>query len=239
MLFLWKTVIAMSKQKNALIIGSHGTIGAAIVDHLQGRYEVHELNRSTTGFNDQGLHEAALRLQDQLGGPQPFDLIICTVGFLSTDDISPEKKLSDINAVSLSVYFAVNAIIPALCLKHFAPLLNRESKTCFAVLSAMVGSISDNKLGGWYGYRSSKAALNMLIKTAAIELSRTLKKSTVVAIHPGTTISSLTKPFSKNIDKSKYYEPNLSASRIVAVCESLHNEDSGGLFNWDGKRINW
>ena len=224
--------------KKALVIGAQGTIGAAIVDHLQGRYEVHELSRSNTDFSEEGLRDTVATLQSKLGS-SPFDLVICTIGFLTKLGVSPEKKLADLDAQSLTEYFAINTIIPALCLKHFSPLLKRDRKTCFAVLSAMVSSIEDNKLGGWYGYRSSKAALNMLIKTASIELGRTNKKSVVVAIHPGTTVGPLTQPFSKNIDKSKYYEPHLSAQRIVDVCESRESDDSGRLFNWDGKRLNW
>lgn len=225
--------------KKALVIGAQGTIGAAIVDHLQGRYEVHALSRNKTDFSEEGLKDAATALQLKLDDPTPFELIICTIGFLSKPGVSPEKKLADLDAQSLMEYFSVNAVIPALCLKYFSPMLKRDSKSCFAVLSAMVGSIQDNKLGGWYGYRSSKAALNMLIKTASIELKRTNKVSVVVAIHPGTTIGPLTQPFSKNIDKSKYYEPQLSAERIVDVCESREIDDSGQLFNWDGKRLNW
>ena len=207
--------------KKALVIGAQGTIGAAIVDHLQGRYEVHALSRNKTDFSEEGLKDAATALQLKLDDPSPFELIICTIGFLSKPGVSPEKKLADLDAQSLMApekkladldaqslmeYFSVNAVIPALCLKYFSPMLKRDSKSCFAVLSAMVGSIQDNKLGGWYGYRSSKAALNMLIKTASIELKRTNKVSVVVAIHPGTTIGPLTQPFSKNIDKSKYYD---------------------------------
>ncbi len=223
----------------ALVIGSRGTLGQALVEHMQSRYEVHEINRATTAFSDAELASTAHRLQADLMDDNPFALIICTVGFLTSATIQPEKKMSDLNTESLMEYFAVNTIIPTLCIKHFSPLLQRQGSSCFAVLSAMVGSIADNKLGGWYGYRSSKAALNMMVKTAAIELGRTRKQASLIAIHPGTTIGPLTKPFAKNIDAARYYEPHTSAQRIIAVCDSVTPNESGGFFNWDGQPLRW
>lgn len=223
--------------KNALIIGSNGTIGKALCNHLAGDYHVHRLSRADTDFNDTSLQQIA----DHLADYGRFARIICCIGVLHNDKLSPEKRLSDLQADQLLEYFRINAVLPSLCLKAFAPLMTgeRQSTPVFALLSAMVGSISDNHLGGWYGYRSSKAALNMLIKTAAIELSRQHKNTAIVAIHPGTTKSSLSQPFSKRIDADKYYSPAETARRVMNVVDGLTAKDNGRFFNWDGKPIPW
>jgi NAD(P)-dependent dehydrogenase (short-subunit alcohol dehydrogenase family) len=118
-------------------------------------------------------------------------------------------------------------------------LLDKSEPSQFAFLSAMVGSIGDNRLGGWYGYRSSKAALNMIVKTASIEVSRSNKMAAFAVIHPGTTIGSLSKPFASGIPKNKYYTAEQSASRILSLTESLTPEQSGSFFNWDGSHLPW
>ena len=126
-----------------------------------------------------------------------------------------------------------------MCIKYFVELLDKKNASQFVVLSAMVGSISDNKLGGWYGYRSSKAALNMIVKTAAIEITRSNKSACLAVIHPGTTQGALSKPFSSGISKDKYYTPAQSAERVWSLTQNLHSEQTGSFFNWDGSELPW
>ena len=225
--------------KRALVIGSQGTIGQALVEQLEDRYSVSELSRSNCDYSEQSLSEHADRLSKQ----GAIDLIICSIGVLHNDLLSPEKRIAQLNSEKLLEYYRVNAVLPGLCLKFFTPLLRSSSNDSeiskFVVLSAMVGSIEDNSLGGWYGYRSSKAALNMLVKTAAIETGRVNKNTVMVAMHPGTTIGPLSKPFASRVSKDKYYSPQESAARIVSVAESLESHNNGCFFNWDGTKLAW
>jgi NAD(P)-dependent dehydrogenase (short-subunit alcohol dehydrogenase family) len=225
--------------RNALIIGSRGAIGKALVQHLSSSYRVSELSRGNCDYTEQDLATHACRLAE-LG---VFDLVICCIGVLHSDYLSPEKRIAQFDPEKMLEYYRVNAVLPGLCLKTFTPLLKRPSGDLgiskFLVLSAMVGSIEDNKLGGWYGYRSSKAALNMLLKTAAIEIGRINKRAVLAAIHPGTTIGPLSKPFSGRVSKDKYYSPEESALRIVSVAESLDMQSNGTFLNWDGTQLAW
>lgn len=225
--------------KNALVIGSQGTIGQALVNQLNDNYAVSELSRANCDYSEHALSSHAERLS-KLG---TFDLVICCIGVLHNDLLSPEKRITQLDAEKLLEYYRINTVLPALCLKYFTPLLKRPVEQTginkFVVLSAMVGSIEDNSLGGWYGYRSSKAALNMLVKTAAIELGRVNKNAVLVSMHPGTTVGPLTKPFAAGISKDKYYSPQESAARIVKVAELLDTNNNGCFFNWDGNEIAW
>lgn len=222
--------------QNALIIGSLGTIGSALVRHLQPTYQVTELNRSNCDYSEARLEQRA-RSYAQHGG---FDLIICCIGALHDDQMAPEKRLSEINAERLSRSFEVNTILPALCLRFFSPLLRKGSQpSAYLALSAMVGSIGENQLGGWYGYRSSKAALNMLLKTASVELKRSHKNAVVVAVHPGTTQGPLSRPYSRGVAEQNYYTPEQSAARIATLAATLKPENTGQFLNWDGRQIEW
>lgn len=225
--------------RNALIIGSGGVIGAALVEELGQRYAVSHLSRDNCDYSADALASHAKRLQ-QLGS---FELIICCVGVLHNQQLSPEKRLAQLSADKLLEYFRINTVLPALCLKYFTPLLKRPADdggvSKLVVLSAMVGSIDDNKLGGWYGYRSSKAALNMILKTAAIEIGRVNKRAALVAMHPGTTVGPLSKPFAGGVSDDKYYSPQLSARRIIQVAEALTAQSNGQFLNWDGRQIAW
>lgn len=225
----------MNKKSNALVIGSSGAIGKALATELKMNYEVQTISRETSDYSERSLssHSQALR---ESGA---YRLIICCIGSLHTDKIQPEKRLDDLNAEQLRATYQVNTILPALCLRFFHDLLDQGTPSAFVVLSAMVGSITDNRLGGWYGYRSSKAALNMIIKTASIEITRTNKQATIAAIHPGTTISPLSQPFSSRVPKGKYYTPQQSARRIIEVAETLTPDRSGAFLNWDGTQIAW
>lgn len=220
---------------NALVIGSNGTIGKALIEQLSATHQVATLSRQKTDYSESSLQEAAREFA-ALGD---FDRIVCCIGVLQDSLVSPEKNLNQVTAAGLEYYFKVNTILPMLCLKYFHSLLSRQRTSVFACLSAMVGSIEDNKLGGWYGYRSSKAALNMLVKTTAIEVARVNKNARIIAVHPGTTESELSAPFAANVKQENYYTPTQSANRIVSVMQQLGKDDSGSFYNWNGAKLPW
>ena len=145
--------------------------------------------------------------------------------------------MRELDAGKLARVFAINAAGPALVAKHFLPNLRKGSKTAFAALSARVGSIGDNRLGGWYAYRASKAALNMLLKTLSIEQARQRPDSIIVGLHPGTVNTELSSPFTKRTPAAKLFTPEVSAGHLLNVLDGLTPEDSGGVFAWDGQRV--
>lgn len=151
--------------------------------------------------------------------------------------LQPEKSWRSLNPDAIAQAFRVNATGPALVAKHFLPLLARGRKAAFAALSARVGSISDNRLGGWYAYRASKAALNMLVRTFAIELARVNPTALCVALHPGTVDTHLSEPFQANVPSGRLFAPDFAAQRLLAVLDRLTPAHSGRLFAWDGKEI--
>ena len=222
----------------ALVIGASGAIGAAMLQHLgaDGRcglaQGLHRQSRPAINFDD----EASIALAAAALAPQgPFHLIVNAVGLLHRDGVMPEKKLGDLSYAQLEATFRANTFGPALVLRHFSPLLDRQ-RAVLALLSAKVGSIGDNRLGGWYGYRASKAALNMLVKTAAIELRRTQPQAVLVALHPGTVASGLSRPFKGDqIGRA----PDLAAAQMLQVLERLGPADSGSFVAYDGQRLPW
>ena len=151
--------------------------------------------------------------------------------------LKPEKTWRHLDGAALGRAFQINATGPALAAKHFLPLLAEDSKSCFAALSARVGSTADNGFGGWYAYRASKAALNMLVKTLSIELARRNPAALCVTLHPGTVDTRLSAPFQRGVPDGKLFSPRFSAERLLGVLDGLSPEDSGGLFAWDGARI--
>jgi len=172
----------------------------------------------------------------------PLDLVIVSTGLLHREGgerpaIQPEKALRDLDATSMAEVFAVNSVAPAMLAKHFLPALRKTHKSVFAVLSARVGSIEDNRLGGWASYRASKAALNMLLRTFSIEQRRQNSNSIIAALHPGTVDTSLSKPFQKRVPDNQLFSPEQSAAYLLAVINSLQPSDSGGFFAWDGQPI--
>lgn len=165
----------------------------------------------------------------------PFQLVINTIGILHTEQWMPEKRLDDLNAEQLMELMQINAIGPALTIRHFSKLLDPNGSIMVS-LSAKVGSIEDNRLGGWYSYRSSKAALNMLIKTAAIEFARTKPNTALIALHPGTVNSRLSKPFRGQ----QIGRPALDAAAdMLRVIENLEPKDSGSFFSYSGETLPW
>lgn len=166
-------------------------------------------------------------------------LVFYCVGFLHLDNIQPEKSLQQIRSDHLLRYFQVNSIGAVLLAKHLLPLLKHGDRSVFASLSAKVGSIGDNQLGGWYGYRASKAALNMLMRTTAIEYSRKSPKTLVVMLHPGTTDTRLSQPFQRNVPSEKLFPVERTATQLLSVIQGLQPDDSGQFFSWDGNRLPW
>jgi NAD(P)-dependent dehydrogenase (short-subunit alcohol dehydrogenase family) len=163
--------------------------------------------------------------------------VLVATGLLHEDEHGPEKSFRDLDGAWLARTFAINAIGPALAAKHFVPLLPKGERGIFAALSARVGSISDNRLGGWYGYRASKAALNQLIRTLAIETRRVNDRAIVVGLHPGTVDTRLSKPFQANVPAGQLFAPDRAAVQLLDVIDGLGVKDSGGLFAWDGTPI--
>lgn len=181
---------------------------------------------------------AAARTVTEAG--DSLDLLVNTAGVLHTPDgMVPEKRLAEVQPDALSRAFAVNASGPLLVAKHFAGLLRRDRPAVFASLSARVGSIGDNRLGGWYAYRMSKAAQNMATRTLAIELGRRPGQQIVVGLHPGTTDTGLSRPFQANVPAGKLFTPDYAVDRLMQVVEGLCPEDSGRVFAWDGKPVPW
>ncbi len=168
-----------------------------------------------------------------------LDLLINCVGILHEGDVQPEKSLRQVEPTVLLRYFQVNSIPSVLLAKHFQALLKGSDRSVFATLSAKIGSIEDNRLGGWYGYRASKAALNMFLKTIAIEFSRKNPHTIVVALHPGTTDTRLSQPFQRNVPPEKLFSCDRTVTQLLAVLDHLTEQDSGSFRSWDGSPIPW
>ncbi|MBD2771714.1 SDR family NAD(P)-dependent oxidoreductase [Iningainema tapete] len=166
-------------------------------------------------------------------------LVVNCVGVLHEGEMQPEKSLRQINSEYLMRYFQVNSIGSVLLAKHLLPLFRHQESSVFASISAKVGSIGDNKLGGWYGYRASKAALNMFMRTVAIEYGRTCPKAVVVTLHPGTTDTRLSLPFQGNVPPEKLFSVERTVTQLLSVIEQLQPSDSGEFFSWDGSRLPW
>jgi NAD(P)-dependent dehydrogenase (short-subunit alcohol dehydrogenase family) len=223
----------------ALVLGASGGIGGALVAAIKGDPScggVVELSRSRDGFditNDASIAAAAARLSET---DLKFDLVLCATGALVIDGNGPEKTIKAVQGDVMAAQFALNAIGPALALKYFAPLLSNEGKSVFATLSARVGSIGDNKLGGWISYRAAKAALNQITRTSAIEIARLRPKSVVVALHPGSVDTGFSGGFSKGHDR---IQPSESVARMLSVLDGLGPAETGGFFAYDGQPIEW
>lgn len=224
----------------ALVLGTGG-IGTALVSALQasGQFaEVLALGRATTpGFNvteEDSIAQAAAWVAAR---PQPLALLVLATGFLHGESGQPERSWAHLTPAYLQEVLAVNTIGPALVMKHFLPLLPRQGRCVAAFLSARVGSIGDNALGGWYGYRASKAALNQLVKTASVELARRNKQAVCVALHPGTVDTGLSQPFAKT---GLNVRPPAEAARALwSVLSQLDAQHTGGFFDHLGQPVPW
>jgi NAD(P)-dependent dehydrogenase (short-subunit alcohol dehydrogenase family) len=183
--------------------------------------------------------QIALAIKQIQESVKELHLVIYSVGVLHEGDLTPEKSLRQINAENLIYSFQVNSIGAVLLAKHLMPLFNKSQRSIFASISAKVGSISDNRLGGWYGYRASKSALNMFLKTTAIEYSRRCPKTIVVALHPGTTDTRLSQPFQQNVSPGKLFSVEHTVNLLSKVISGLELKDSGEFFSWDGSKLPW
>ncbi|MDA8746900.1 SDR family NAD(P)-dependent oxidoreductase [Litoreibacter sp.] len=217
--------------KRHLIIGASGGIGSAVAEALQG--EVTCLSRSGDGLDitDEDSIKAAFA---QLSGT--YDTVLVATGALSIDGYAPEKTIKTLTPEVLLGQFRTNAIGPALILKHALPFLPRDRRAVFAALSARVGSIGDNKMGGWHSYRTAKAALNQLIHGAAIELRRTHKHAICICLHPGTVETAFTAKYAAH---HKTVPAQDAARNLIAVMDSLTVESTGGFFDYSGTEIPW
>ena len=224
----------------AVVIGATGGIGRALAQALShdAAYDlIIGLSRSSAPpldlLSEPSIAAAAAFIATQ-GAPR---LIIDATGVLQSETIKAEKSWRELDATKMAEAFAINAIGPALVMKHFLPLLPRDGRAVFATLSARVGSIGDNRLGGWYSYRASKAALNQLVRTAAIELTRRSPKAVCVALHPGTVDTGLSSSFAKTgLDVQP---PELAAERLLQVIAKLTAAHNGGFFDYNGETVIW
>ncbi|HEY9694431.1 MAG TPA: SDR family NAD(P)-dependent oxidoreductase [Oculatellaceae cyanobacterium] len=168
-----------------------------------------------------------------------LNYVINCVGVLHEGTMQPEKSLRQLNAEQLIRYFQVNSIGAVLLAKHVQPLFKHQQRSIFATISAKVGSIGDNHLGGWYGYRASKAALNMFMRTTALEYKRSCPRAIVVTLHPGTTDTQLSQPFQRNVPPEKLFSVERTVGQLLVVIDQLKESDSGEFFSWDGDRLPW
>jgi NAD(P)-dependent dehydrogenase (short-subunit alcohol dehydrogenase family) len=232
----------------AVVIGGTGGIGAALVAGLQAQgFEVLSLGRRTQPALDYTeettVAAGALHVADHLARTGlPLQRVIVATGFLHGDTVGghraePERSWQHLNADALQHNFLINAVGPALVMRHFLPLLPKQGRCVAAFLSARVGSIGDNALGGWYAYRASKAALNQLVHTGAIELSRRNKEALCVVLHPGTVDTGLSKPFAKQ--GLQVRPADAAASDLLAVIDALPAGSSGQFFDHKGLPVPW
>ena len=234
--------------KNVAIIGASGAIGNAFVEHYSNDPSIKNVfafsrkkqsyeNKKIQSFeldieNQESIQDAAEKVKDNR-----INHIIVATGILHSESFGPEKSIKDINHDSMTKVISVNTIGPSLVGRYFIPLLTKDTKSVLAYLSARVGSISDNKLGGWYSYRASKTALNQIIKNFSIELKRTNPNAIVLGLQPGTVDSNLSEPFKKNVAKGKLFTPEQSRELLSNVIEDATTNDSGNLLAYDGETI--
>lgn len=242
-----------ANQNIAVIIGASGGLGNALVHkllktseitHIYGTSRHPESLEATDRFTPLGMDledETSIKEAVQaIASEHPrIHLLINTAGLLHDGQTLPEKRLEDIDPERLLRNFKINAVGAALVFKHFHPLFRHPQRSVIATISARVGSIEDNELGGWYGYRASKAAQNQLTRTTAIEMRRKAPRCIVVALHPGTVNTKLSEPFHKNVPEGKLFEPSFSAQKLLEVIEGLGEGDSGKFYAWDKSPIPW
>lgn len=241
---------SFGKGVNAVVIGATGGIGGALAAALERSPAVSrvlQLSRTHPAGAAPG-HWRQIDIEDEasiaaaaddIGGTVgALHLVIVATGILhDANGLRPEKTWRAMDAQAFETAFRINTIGPALVAKRFLPLLAKGRKSVFAALSARVGSIDDNRLGGWHAYRASKAALNMLIKTMSIELAVRNPGALCVGLHPGTVDTGLSKPFQQNVPRERLFSPTRSAGALLEVIDKLTPQDSGGVFAWDGARI--
>ena len=234
--------------KSVAIIGSSGAIGRAFLDAYIADKEIsniYSISRTEVESNDKRIIHINIDVTDEVSvkaaasqiGENRLDKLIVATGILHTELFGPEKSIKDIKIENFVKIFSVNAFGPALIGKYFLPLMKKDKKSIAAFLSARVGSISENKLGGWYAYRASKSALNQIIKNFSIEAKRTNPTGIIIGLQPGTVKSKLSEPFQKNVKKGKLLLPKDSVKSLIRVIESVMQNDSGKIIDWKGEEI--
>jgi NAD(P)-dependent dehydrogenase (short-subunit alcohol dehydrogenase family) len=251
----------LEEPAHVLVCGASRGIGLALTAQLLAREDIAEVwavarqasqsaeLQALTAQHGERLHcldvdvcdeQALAELAAQLRAAVPrLNLLLCTVGILQQGAAKAEKGLAQLNVQGLLATFQVNSFAPILLLKHMLPLLRGKHPCTVAALSARVGSIGDNRLGGWYSYRASKAALNQLLHTASIELSRLNPNSCVLSLHPGTTDTELSKPFQANVPAEQLFTADYAAECLLAQVERHGPEQTGTFWGWDGEAIPW
>ena len=244
-----KLLSTFGQNSTAVVVGSTGGIGAAICAQVAAQEnfaKVFGLSRSAPDATGSKVEAISLDLEDEpmiaaaagrVAEVSQPDLVVVATGILHDGDLQPEKSMRDIDGRNMSTNFQINTIGPTLLAKHFLPVMNRDRKSVFAVLSARVGSIGDNRLGGWVSYRASKAALNMSIATLAIEHGRRFPNGIVVALHPGTVATELSAPFRSRVPPDGLFSTDTAANQLLQVIDGLDAANTGGFFAWDGSAI--
>lgn len=239
----------------AIVIGANSSIAQSIIEQLLADSTVEQLiaiSRKKTpdllskfgsklrwiccDYSEEAIKEVCGNLN---ASEKDFSHVFICNGLLHTEQITPEKRLEDIGAEKLQAILHTNTIVPMLWLANLAPLLKSKVDCSVAVFSARVGSIEDNRSGGWYAYRASKSALNMLIKTTSIEFSRRAPNVKLIAFHPGTTDTQLSKPFQRNVPEDKLFTPKFVARSLLEIMENLDRESGAEFLDWAGKPISW
>lgn len=256
-----------SDKKYALIIGANGGIGKEVVSQVSAQHRfdtIYTLSRSEAAYNNSDIsahtklihkamdtaNEAAVKsfIEELKDNGVKLSLVICTTGILhqeantqSTPEVvglKPEKRLEDMHETQLAEYFKINSILPAIWLQNLVKVVDKQGAN-IVFFSARVGSISENELGGWYGYRASKAALNMLVKTAAVEYKRRAPNVSLMCYHPGTVNTGLSKPFQANVKPEKLFTPQFTVEQLLSICADLNPEQSPFYLDWKGEAIAW
>ena len=238
--------------KAAIVIGASGGLGQAVLACLCERDDIElvvavsrseqagfsspKLKWLAAPYTDEGMEAVVSELQPL--GLEVSRVVICN-GILHTEQIQPEKRLEDVSMAAMVEVFKANTAVPVAWLKALLPLLKGKQDCVLAAFSARVGSIGDNRLGGWYSYRASKSALNMLLKTASIEFARRAKNVKLIAFHPGTTDTALSKPFQQSVPEGKLFEPEFVAKRLLGIMDSAPVDGELDYVDWDGKPIDW
>ncbi|GFD76418.1 SDR family NAD(P)-dependent oxidoreductase [Alteromonas marina] len=240
-------------KNNVLIVGASGGIASALIEQYRlNDAAVIAVSRAPasefTPKENVTYHQIAQQDDAHIGAfvkklneqGVVLNTVLITTGFLHNEEkeVHPEKRLEDISEQALSAYFSTNSITPALWLKHLVNIVSKEGST-LVCLSARVGSISDNGLGGWYGYRASKAALNMFVKTASVEYKRRVKDVMLVCYHPGTVDTGLSKPFQKNVAAKKLFTPEFTAKQLITHVSKLDRDQACHFIDWNGEVVTW
>lgn len=243
------TLSSLQPAANVVVVGASGGLGEALVDALAvdptiaGVFALSRrpiAPRQGVSWHHADITEeatVATAAADIAAESDAIDLVIVATGVLHGPGLQPEKSWRALDPNAMKQVFRINTIGPAIVAKHFLPLLRHDHKAVFAAVSARVGSITDNGLGGWYAYRASKAALNQIIKTASIELARRGPHAVCVGLHPGTVATALSQPFQRGVRPEKLFTPQAAACHLLSVIDRLVPTDTGNIFAWDGQRV--